>query len=136
MHLQWHFGYGLWSLQNPAECRRYDPAWVKVWNILSQMEGLGELHVDLDAYLAAKSLSPEVEAEVLEPLMRLTVAHTFVVKISWQSHLESSNVSLPFRLDQPTDRGGIPVVSRTLCQLQIRECVRALNRKEGQFIHG
>ncbi len=70
---------------------------------MSLMQGLREIDVDLDAYLMGETLTPSDEAEVFEPLMAVTVAPQFVVKVSWRPSLKTS-ASMPFRFDRPANR--------------------------------
>ncbi len=71
---------------------------------MSLMQGLREIDVDLDAYLIGDTLTPADEAEIFEPLMAVTVASEFVVKVSWTPRLEPSPL-MPFRLDRPSSSG-------------------------------
>ena len=122
MHLQWHFGHTLWAFQEKPGRRIYDPGWVKVWNILSYMQNLREVYVDLDAYLEeeADTLTALIEAEVFEPLMRVRAASRFVVKITWPPNQVSSTLEVPFVVDRPASRGDM--VTAAQYRLEASEC--------------
>ena len=86
------------------EGRTYAPSWVAVWNILSAMPALRELHVDLGAYLETKALSPEIEAEILHPLTAVRVTSKYIVKVPWTLTKEHDALNSPFRVERPVDK--------------------------------
>ena len=99
MHLQYHFGYGLWYTRREPCNRIIDPLWQKTWKTLSSSSpGLRQIQLDLDAYLATESMDPEFEAEVFEPLKTVTVASTFIVRVSWVPNPQTLELDLPFQL--------------------------------------
>lgn len=67
---------------------------------MALMQGLREIDVDLYAYLTGNTLAPSVESEIFEPLMAVTMAPLFVVRVSWLPGLKPP-ASIPFRLIHP-----------------------------------
>lgn len=86
------------------ERRTYPPSWDAVWKILSGMQGLCELYVDLDAYLESEAFNPEIEADIFEPLVAVRVASKYVVRVPWLLTVESSSINLPFVVERPRGR--------------------------------
>jgi hypothetical protein len=86
----------------------HGPEWLKVWEILACMRQLRDIHIDLDAYVDKVTLSPEVEAEVFTPLMRMTQVPNFVVRVSWPEDPRPSLLGeTPFRLIHAADGDGL-----------------------------
>ena len=120
MRLQWHFGYGLWpkgTTVHKVQLRSHDPIWDKAWKIMSEMEGLYELFIHIEAYLKFDTLSPEVEADILAPLQLVTVASNFVVMVPWQPNTNLSGNSTMYRLERHANRSTL----RASVQLPRRE---------------
>ena len=68
---------------------------------MARMRGLCEVQVDLDAYLESETLSPQIEAEVFEPMLAVTKASHFVVHVSWPSDTNHL-FDIPFRIIRPS----------------------------------
>ena len=101
VHLRYHFGYHLWTVDPPVHGPKFDQNWHNMWEILSQSQGLQELLVDLHAYLEAFFMPPVTEAKVFKPLMAMKVASKFRVKVSWLGHPDSSAaLDAPFHLER------------------------------------
>lgn len=77
------------------------------------MGNLREVHVDLDAYVDTVTLSPEIEAEVLKPLMRIIKVPSFVVRVSWPEDPRLSLLEEPsFRLIHSAYPDSLPLSSQ------------------------
>lgn len=101
VHLTWHFGYDLWPEVGDELPRKESSTWNSVWKEMASMRGLREIDVDLSAYLTGNTLAASDEAEIYGPLMAVTVAPLFVVRVSWLPGLEPPSSSIPFRLVHP-----------------------------------
>lgn len=62
--------------------------WTKIWQIISTMTGLRELHIKLNVTAEWATLNREAAAELLEPIRQVTKAEIFLLSLPFPAMYE------------------------------------------------